>query len=380
MTPTGTVPTGSVPQTTPVRLILLAFGGVSMLAGLDAALLLLNVWAPVNAGHLPDIHGQIMVLGFLGTLISLERAQALRQHWAYLAPGLLGAGGIALGFGAHSLGQLLQIQGALAFVLVYLALHRRAPFPLVAVQVLSAVVALAAAVMLTLADAAAVLPLLAAFIVLTIAAERAELAQLALGRRAIPILVTLCSLVALGSAYALVAPAIGARLTGLGIVAAAVWLARDDVARRQIRLDGYRRYNGAALMAGYVWLVLGGGCWVLFGVPTTTGAYDVVIHAVMLGFGVSMVMAHAPSIFPAVIGRPLPYRPISWLPLVLLHVGVVVRVVGDATGNTAAWQAGSVLNVLSLLVFVVVNAVLVVTYKPPVPTRRPTEPVGEKVS
>ncbi|HRN65649.1 MAG TPA: hypothetical protein PLA98_12495, partial [Alicycliphilus sp.] len=36
--------------------------------------------------------GQIMVLGFLGTLISLERAQAIGRPWAYLAPALLAAG------------------------------------------------------------------------------------------------------------------------------------------------------------------------------------------------------------------------------------------------------------------------------------------------
>ena len=31
-----------------------------------------------------------------------------------------------------------------------------------------------------------------------------------------------------------------------------------------------------------------------------------------------MIMAHAPIIFPTVIGRPLPYRPVLWGPVVLL--------------------------------------------------------------
>src|SRR5690625_5162317 len=78
------------------RLALLATGGVSMLAGLNAALLLLGVDAPVAGQQLPMLHGMLMMLGFLGTLISLERAVALRQVWGYLAPGLLGAGAILL--------------------------------------------------------------------------------------------------------------------------------------------------------------------------------------------------------------------------------------------------------------------------------------------
>ena len=37
-----------------------------------------------------------MTLGFLGTLIALERAVALRLAWGYLAPLLSGVGGLAI--------------------------------------------------------------------------------------------------------------------------------------------------------------------------------------------------------------------------------------------------------------------------------------------
>lgn len=371
--PTTAAPAKSVARRSPaVRLVLLGLGGASLLAGLDAALVLLEVWAPVRSTRLGDVHGPVMVLGFLGTLIALERAQALRRSWAYLAPGLLGLGGIALAAGATTLGQLLQIEGAAAFLLVYLALHRRAPFPLVAVQVLSVVLALAATALLTVTEPATVLPLLAGFIVLTIAAERAELAQLALGNRAIPILVTLSCLIALSAASGLVAPQFGARLTGLGIFATAAWLAKDDVARRQVRLDGFRRYNGTALLLGYGWLALGGIVWLVGGVPASTAAYDIVVHTVFLGFGVSMVMAHAPTILPAVIGRPLPYRPISWLPLGLLHLGLLLRVGGDVMNVPAVWRTGSVVNVIALLVFVGVSAYLAIS--------GPAAPVEKRLS
>jgi hypothetical protein len=78
-----------------VRTALLATAGVSMLAGLYAALLLVVDREPTAAQRLPDVHGILMVLGFLGTLVALERSVALRQRWAYAAPLALGLGGLA---------------------------------------------------------------------------------------------------------------------------------------------------------------------------------------------------------------------------------------------------------------------------------------------
>ncbi len=343
------------------RLVLLAMGGLCLIAGLDAALLLVGVWAPVDTDRLPAVHGMVMVLGFLGTLISLERAQALGRTWAYLAPALLGAGGLALVAGAPLVfGGLLLMEGAILFGAVYLALFRRAPLPLVAVQALSTLPAILAAALWLVVDVAALIGLLATFVVLTIAAERAELAQIAMGRRAVPTLVALGSGLAVAAAVSLAWPP-ATRALGAVIVVTALWLLRDDVPRRMIRTTGLRRYNAAALMAGYVWLVVAGLTWLTVGTPTTTATYDIVIHATFLGFGVSMVMAHAPIILPAVLGRALPYRPVSWLPLATLHGGMAIRITGDLAGAHDLWQIGSVLTVISLVLFVVVSAFLVVT-------------------
>lgn len=70
--------------------------GLSMLAGLDAALILLGVPAPVTTDRLPEVHGMVMALGFVGTLVCLERAVALARPVGYLAPALLGVGSLLL--------------------------------------------------------------------------------------------------------------------------------------------------------------------------------------------------------------------------------------------------------------------------------------------
>lgn len=339
----------------PPRVALLVLGGISMLGGLNAALVLLGVWAPVAQARMGALHGMVMVLGFMGTVIALERAQALRQAWAYLAPGLLGAGGISLVVGVPvPFGQLLLLQGALMLVVVYLFLWRRAPLPLVGVQVLAAVAAAVAAGLWLVVDLPLLIPWLAAFVVLTIAAERAELAQLSMGGRATPVLLTLAVGLTLSAASTLLWPGAGSRLFGLVVLLTALWLAHDDVARRMVRTTGLRRYNGVALLLGYTWLGVAGLAWIAAGSPVGQAAYDVVIHGVFLGFGVSMIMAHAPIIFPTVLGRPLPYRRLFWVPLLMLHLAMALRVAGDVLGVRWLWQAGGVGGVLAMIALVLV--------------------------
>jgi hypothetical protein len=338
-----------------------ALGGTALLSGLDAALVRLEVWAPVASARVGDVHGQVMVLGFLGTLISLERAQSLGRAWGYLAPALFGAGALALVSPAPLLlGQLLHIEAAVLFLAVYIVLWRRAPRALVAVQVLSAVLALGGAAVALLIDVPAALPWLAGFIVVTIAAERAELAALVMGPSADRWVLGLAAALTVTALAALVLPSIGTRLFGLAVLATAAWLVVHDVVRRQLRLSGQRRYLAVALLAGYVNLAVAGAVLTWFGLPGGQGPYDVVVHGVFLGFAVSMVMAHAPVILPAVLGRPLPYRPVLWVPLVLLHAGLLVRFVGALSGLTAVWQAGGVATVVAMIAFLLTAVTLVV--------------------
>src|SRR5699024_10436733 len=108
------------------RLAFLIPAGLAMLAGLDAALLLLGVWAPVSTENLPDLHGILMVFGFLGTVIALERAVALAKPVGFLAPGLLGLGAIVLLTPAPLIvGQIGLVAGSLALTVLYIPLFRR---------------------------------------------------------------------------------------------------------------------------------------------------------------------------------------------------------------------------------------------------------------
>ena len=99
---------------------LLTLGGMGLLAGLTGALVLLGVPMPAPARGLGADHGVLMTLGFLGTLISLERAVALGRGWGYLAPLLTGAGGL-LQPGGHLAAGFAVVAGGLCRPMGHLA-------------------------------------------------------------------------------------------------------------------------------------------------------------------------------------------------------------------------------------------------------------------
>jgi hypothetical protein len=86
----------------------------------------------------------------------------------------------------------------------------------------------------------------------------------------------------------------------------------------------------------------------------------------------SMIFAHAPVIVPSVLGRPLPFRSYLYIPLVLLHVSLILRLAGgDWAGNTDAWQWGGSLNETAILLYIAMAGSLVARSRKA--ARRPRE-------
>lgn len=336
------------------RVAFLLPAGISLLAGLYAAALLVSQPADPVPAALPGVHGPLMVWGFLGTLIALERAVALRRPAGYLAPVLLGLGGVALVLPVPPVaGRVLLVLGSAATVWVLSLLWQRQRDDPTAVQILAACSALGGSLLWLRLGVADLLPWLVGYIVLVIAAERVELARLTLPAWAGRLLLAFSVVVVSGAVATLLWPQAGTRVLGAAVLALVGWLVQADVARRTIRSTGLPRYAAAALLAGYGWLAVAAGTWLIGGPPDTQPGYDTVVHATFLGFAISMVFAHAPVILPAVLRRPLPYRPVLWLPLALLHAGLVLRIpVGNGLGLDWAWTLGSWVTIAAVLAFV----------------------------
>ncbi len=357
---------------TALRLVFLIPGGISLLLGLNAALLLLGVWAPLSFARVAALHAPLMVFGFVGTFIVLERAVAARKVWGFSAPLLLGLGSLTL------LTELPEFVGksmiGLGFVLllgIYIVIRRRSPAAAIDIQILGAVSGLAA-VILWLSDApiSAIVPGMATYLILTIAGERLELARVspALDARAENLGLGASLLLVVTAGIAPLWPAVGYPLLGAALALLIVWLFRFDVATRLVNTKGLPRYMAVCLLAGYVWLLVPAGIWIVLGLADSGPAYDAALHAIFLGFVMSMIMAHAPVILPAVLRKPLPYRWFLYLPVALLHVSLAIRLLGgDAWGSLGALHLGGSLNVIAILLFVVL-AVTSAVMGPPATT------------
>jgi nitrite reductase (NO-forming) len=139
-----------------------------------------------------------------------------------------------------------------------------------------------------------------------------------------------------------------------------------DIAWRTVRARGLTRFMAACMLAGYGWAVVSALVWIVGGPALDGYRYDIVVHSLTIGFVMSMILAHAPVIVPALARRPLPYHPVMWAVWGLLHVGLLVRVVSGARGAVGGWQLGGTLSVVALLAFLASTVTLVVRGSGPV--------------
>ena len=89
------------------------------------------------------------------------------------------------------------------------------------------------------------------------------------------------------------------------------------------------------------------------------GLRDAALHAVLLGFVMSMVIAHAPIIFPVLLGVRMRYHAGAIVPVALLHASLVLRIAGDLGGEPGWRTAGAAGNAIALAAFLVSTAVSV---------------------
>lgn len=349
---------------------LLAIGMLSMACGVWLGLVRLGWNLPLPWPDRLVAHGPLMVCGFLGTLIGLERAVAIGSRWAYAAPLATAAGALLIAFGpSRAAGPLLVTAGSVVVVAVFAVICRRQRSLFAFTMAFGGVAwAVGNAWWLAGAGIFRVVFWWIAFLVLTIAGERLELNRVLRPTRAVRLTFALATgLVLAGAGLTARWAQLGTRVLGAGLIALTWWLGRHDVARRTVRRHGLTRFMAACLLGGYAWLGLGGVLALLSDGATAGPRHDAMLHAIFLGFVMSMVFAHAPVIVPAVLGVPLEYRPAFYVHAAVLHASLILRVVGDLVESLGRWRVwGGLLNAAALLLFVV-NTVWRLRASQPVP-------------
>ena len=336
----------------------LALAVVALIAGLWGALARIGWNVSPPSPSFVAYHGLFMTLGFLGTVISLERAVALGRRPAYAAPAVTGLGAVLLAVGLPpQIGMALMTLGGALFLAVSIFMLRIAPELYTGVMGLGAVGWLAAGVLWSAgAELTTLVPFLAAFLVLTIVGERLELARLlrlsSFGR-ALFLAATL--VFAAGVVSSLVVPDVGVRVAGAGALGLGLWLLRYDIARRTVRQRGAVRYIAICVLLGYAWLGTAGILWLVIGPQVAGFGWDAMLHALFLGYVMSMVLAHELIVVPAVLRIAMPFTYAFYVPLALLEASLAARIVGDALQSAAWWQWTGLLNVTAIVLFAAVS-------------------------
>jgi hypothetical protein len=266
-----------------------------------------------------------MICGFMGTVIGLERAVAVKNRFAFIAPGASALAGLVTLAGLPGVAAWLAVLAAVAFIAVNVVVVERQRATHTVLLLIGAAAWLIGNLLQALdSQPAAVIPWWFSFLVLTISAERLEMTRLLRRRRGAAAFLYGCLVtMLLGSAVFAVSPISGGVVYGISLMGLAGWLVVFDVARRTVLAPGLSRYMAICLLLGYCWLAVAGAAWV----ATSLGMYlrDVALHALGLGFIFSMMFGHAPVILPALTRVKLRFGWIFYIPVILLHVSLVVR-------------------------------------------------------
>ncbi len=334
---------------TAARIALLAAALACLVAAVLGGLARLGV--PIRFAAAAANHGAIMTGGFLGTVISLERAIALGRRYAFAAPAAAALGALLLLAGVRGPGLVLEFAAPLFLIAVgFDLLRRQREAHIVLLLVASVAWAVGNAANLAGLPPDVCAAWWFAFLVLTIAAERLEMTRL-VRRPAIAAMLFhgAVVLVLAGAAASLVSGTAGGVLFGAGLLALAAWLAVFDLARRTVHAEGFARYAAVALLAGYAWLAVGGLAWAAMSAIDPAWR-DAALHSLGLGFVFSMILAHAPVVVPVVTRRRMRYSALFYVPLALLHASLVLRLAGPMVSFTIR-EWGGIANALALLAF-----------------------------
>ena len=364
--PAGGLPptAGGRPPTLFTRVPLLMLGFVALFVGAGAGLARLGWTMPATAASAAALHGPLMVCGFFGVVISLERAVAIGRGWAYLGPLLAGLGGAAAVAGQATAAAAFFLAGSGVLLAASIDILRRQRALFTSTMALGAA-GWSVGNALWLAGRAPheVVTWWLAFLILTIAGERLELSRLlppspvatrVFAALLVLIVAGLAGDAGFGEGLLPGSAGWGATVYAAGLLALAGWLLKQDIARRTVRGQGLTRFIAVCLLSGYGWLAVGAAVILgAGGLHPGTPAHDAALHAIGLGFVFSMVFGHAPIIFPAVLRVAVPYHPSFYAPLALLHGSLVIRLAGDAAGNFDWVRAGGLLNAVALAAFIV---------------------------
>lgn len=340
------------------KIAIVPFVLLGLILGILAGLYRIG-WIDIPASYAGQ-HGAIMVGSFIGTLICLERAVAIKKKLIFLIPLVCGLSALFFlaGFGAAARIVLVIAGIGLTGMFIYFYQKNKEIYHLI--MLAGALCWLTGNVLLAIKNQFVISSgWWIGFLFLTIIGERLELTKfLPLNRFKLMLLIISATIFVAG--LFLPFHAGGKYVMAIGLMSAAIWLLKYDMAGKSLKREGLSRFSGSALIAGYVWLLISGALFFkgeMFGY-----LYDAALHSFFIGFVFSMIFAHAPIIMPGVAGIVVkPYHPTLYIWLILLHLSLAIRIGANLALNADLRQWAGMLNGIIIIAFFI-NLISVAAY------------------
>ncbi|MDN3670691.1 hypothetical protein QWY93_15310 [Echinicola jeungdonensis] len=334
---------------------------LALLVGIIGGWLRLG-WQGIIIPKAAALHGLLMVGGFMGTMISLERSLIMKKKGWLLVP-VISLLSIPIYLGGYfTLGIWAQVLASAGLVtLMYFQYSQRK----LSEQLLLMVGAMFWLVGNILVLKTQFIPQGSSwwigFIMLTIVGERLEFGKfLPNPKWSRPLMFVLLGLFTLGLLFPF--HQMGHQLVGTTTIGAGLWLIRFDMARFAVRKQGIHRFIGWGLLMGYCWLVLF-GCIVL-AFPNHPLYYDLFLHSFFLGFAFSMIWAHGPIMLPTFLKiHHTIYHPLMWVIWGFFQVSLIARLGFGFVQNMEARKWLGVVNGWIIILFFVLFIVLIIRSK-----------------
>lgn len=334
---------------------------MSMITGIYCGVIRIGQPLPSGA-YLPVAHHGVLMAGsFLGTLICLERVVTFPDKRAWI-PVILMALSFPL-FIFHQLqyGVICLLAGSLGYgwisVSNYLKYKLRGDLIMALGAVFQTIAYIIFAMTWSYPKAFAGWLL---FLILTIIGERLNLSRfLPVSKRAIQeayfwIILLLASAFFYHFGLQIV--------MGLSMIGLAQWLLRHDIVKINLKREGHYHFLGLALLLAYLWLMISGV--LAMREMENPYLYDAVLHSFFVGFVLSMILAHAPIIFPGIWGIKItPFHPVMYIWLAGLHASLFIRIYGDMAENFELRKLGGIYNGVFFLLYILTIPVLIIKSK-----------------
>jgi hypothetical protein len=304
-------------------------------------------------------HGAIMVGGFLGTLISLEKIIPLKKKSLYLIPVLNALSVVFFFLGQSKIGMYILVVSSTALSFVFLYYFRQQRTRIYILMFCGAICWLVGNILvLTKSFYPLAFPWWAAFALFIIAAERLELMKflpVTKFNKNIFVLLLLCFLVGVLFSF----HGTGSLICGLALIAISIWLMRNDMITINIKKIGMPKFVAISLCTGYMALLLTGIFF--FSLSEQWLTYDAIVHSFFLGFVFSMIFAHGPMILPGIMGISVtPFTKTLYLWLGLLQLSWLMRIFADVSVEMEMRKVSGLLSTVSILGYFITMAVVTI--------------------